>query len=216
MSATGPIEVCICCGSKELVANKVLWPALVQEWGLAEDEREYVDRQQGLQCHRCGSNLRTMALAQAICHCYEHDGTFSHFVKQFRVRRLRVLELNEAGNLTKFLSRLPKYCIGKYPDVDMMHMPYKDKSFDLVVHSDTLEHVTDPIAALAECHRVLVPGGYCAFTIPVIVGRLTRSRNGLPASYHGDPNNCSPDFAVQTEYGCDAWKQLFLGGIPRM
>jgi ubiquinone/menaquinone biosynthesis C-methylase UbiE len=95
----------------------------------------------------------------------------------------------------------------------MMRMPYADGSYDLVVHSDTLEHVPEPITALAECYRVLAPGGFCAFTVPMIVDRLTRSRAGLPPSYHGNPDEQSPDFMVQTEYGCDAWKHLFLAGF---
>jgi ubiquinone/menaquinone biosynthesis C-methylase UbiE len=103
--------------------------------------------------------------------------------------------------------------MGKFPQVDMMRMPYANGSYDLVVHSDTLEHVPQPITALAECYRVLAPGGFCAFTVPIIVDRMTRSRAGLPHSYHGGPNERLADFVVQTEYGCDAWKHLFLAGF---
>ena len=213
MTANAPIKVCTCCGSEDLVFNRVLWPALIQEWGISEAETEYIDRQQGVQCRRCGSNLRSMALALAICRCYGYEGTFKRFVRKFRTRRLRVLEINEAGWLTQFLSKLPKHNIGKYPEVDMMRMPYADGSYDLVVHSDTLEHVPEPVAALAECYRVLAPGGFCAFTVPVIIDRMTRSRTGLPNSYHGDPKERSEAFVVRTEYGCDAWKHLVLAGF---
>jgi ubiquinone/menaquinone biosynthesis C-methylase UbiE len=154
-----------------------------------------------------------MALAVAICRCYGYRGIFARFVTKFRTRRLRVLEINEAGGLTQFLSKLPKHCIGRYPQLDMMRMPYPNGSYDLIVHSDTLEHVPEPITALAECYRVLAPGGYCAYTVPIIVDRMTHSRAGLPPSYHGDPNERSADFVVQTEYGCDAWKHLFLAGF---
>ena len=100
-----------------------------------------------------------MALALAICSCYGYyRGTFARFIEERNARRLRVLELNEAGHLTKFLSKLPKYCIAKYPEVDMMRMPFANNSYDLVVHSDTLEHVPQPIVALAECYRVPAPG----------------------------------------------------------
>ena len=213
MTAISPIRACACCGSGDLVANKVLWPALVDEWGLSEEEAHYIDRQQGLQCRACGSNLRTMALALAICRCYRYGGTFAKFAKKFTTRRLRVLELNGAGWLTQFLSKLPKHHLAKYPQVDMMQMPFRDCSYDLVLHSDTLEHVSQPVTALAECYRVLVPGGYCVFTVPVIVGRMTRSRAGLPPSYHGDASQRAGDLAVQTEYGCDAWKDLILAGF---
>lgn len=38
-------------------------------------------------------------------------------------------------------------------------MPYPNTSFDLVVHSDVLEHIENPIQALKESRRVLRPGG---------------------------------------------------------
>lgn len=211
--ASGLIETCTCCGSTEFAFHKILWPELVQEWQLSSSEVQYVDRQQGLTCQQCGSNLRTMALALAICRCYGYEGLFTDFVNEPEYRRLRVLEINEAGGLTPFLSELPGHTIQRYPDVDMRRMPFPEQSFDLVVHSDTLEHVPEPTTALAECYRILVSGGYCVFTIPVIVGRMTRSRAGLPRSYHGSPEQRAADFAVETEYGCDAWTQLMQAGF---
>jgi len=157
--------------------------------------------------------LRSMALALAICRSYGYAGTLARFVTNKGNRGLRVLEINEAGGLTQFLSQLPKHNIARYPQVDMMKMSYQDHSYDLVVHSDTLEHVAQPVTALAECYRILASRGYCIFTIPVIVGRMTRSRAGLPPSYHGDASQRAGDFAVQTEYGCDAWKDLILAGF---
>jgi SAM-dependent methyltransferase len=213
MTMTSPVEACTCCGSKDLATHKVLWEELVREWRLSAYEAQYIDRQQGLQCRRCGSNLRTMALALAICRCYGHSGTFAEFIEKAKARRLRVLEINEAGGLAQFLSGLPGHTIRRYPEVDMTHLPYPDHSYDLVVHSDTLEHIAHPIAALSECYRVLAPGGYCAFTIPVIVDRMTCSRAGLAPSYHGDPRQRAADFTVQTEYGCDAWKHVVLAGF---
>lgn len=213
MAASKPIEVCSCCGSRELVFQKALWDELVHEWRLSPYERDYIDRQQGVTCKLCGSNLRSMALALAICRCYGYAGTLARFVTEKSSHRLRVLEINEAGMLTQFLSRLPKHCIARYPQVDMRRMPFPEQSFDLVVHSDTLEHVPEPVVALAECYRILAPGGYCIFTIPVIVDRMTRSRAGLPPSYHGYPNQPYPDLVVQTEYGADTWKHLVQAGF---
>jgi SAM-dependent methyltransferase len=75
-----------------------------------------------------------------------------------------------------FLHRFKGHLLAAYPDVDFHRLPHCDASFDLVVHSDTLEHVDHPIHALAECRRVLKPGGALCFTIPVIVGRMSRDR----------------------------------------
>jgi hypothetical protein len=42
---------------------------------------------------------------------------------------------------------------------------------------------------------------------------MTRSRAGLPASYHGNPAETPEDYAVQTEYGADAWTQVVQAGF---
>jgi len=120
---------------------------------------------------------------------------------------------HEAGQLTQYLSRLSGHVLGLYPDVDMLALPYAGRTFDLVVHSDTLEHVRRPIDGLAECRRVLRPGGMCAFTVPIIVDRLTSSRDGMPPSYHGFADEEQFGFQVETEYGCDAWKHVALAGF---
>ena len=98
--ATKPIEACTCCGSKEFVFRTILWDELVEAWSLSPYEMEYIDREQGLSCRACGSNLRSMALALAICRCYGYVGTLARFVADKRNRKLRILEINEAGALT--------------------------------------------------------------------------------------------------------------------
>ena len=47
----------------------------------------------------------------------------------------------------------------------------------------------------------------------MIVGRLTRSRRGLPASYHGHADCREPDFLVHTEFGADVWNAVFAAGF---
>jgi SAM-dependent methyltransferase len=190
----------------------VLWNELIAEWRLANHEVTYINRQQGLHCKRCRCNLRSLALAKAIMRCAGYRGLFEAFVEEATVRRLRVLEINEAGGLTQFLSRLPGHVLGCYPEIDMLALPYPDCSFDLVVHSDTLEHVRHPVRALSECLRILRPGGSCIFTVPIVVDRLTIGREGLPPSYHGSRDN-PPDCLVYTEYGADAWKHVIQAGF---
>lgn len=208
-----PVSDCICCGSSRIVSQPVLWPQLVSDWRLSPSEAAYVDRQQGTHCADCGSNLRSMALACAILDLYSDPGVFKDFMAGSG-QDLRILEINEAGNLTQFLSGSRRHCLARFPSVDMRAMTFADGSFDLVVHSDTLEHIDHPIAAMRECWRVLRPGGACAFTVPIVVDRLTSSREGLPPSYHNSANERDPSLLVHTEYGADAWRHVVEAGFP--
>jgi SAM-dependent methyltransferase len=45
-------------------------------------------------------------------------------------------------------------------------LPYADESVENVVSYDAFEHVESPEAVLAECRRVLVPGGHLAVVFP--------------------------------------------------
>ncbi|MBM3622447.1 MAG: class I SAM-dependent methyltransferase [Alphaproteobacteria bacterium] len=48
---------------------------------------------------------------------------------------------------------------------DAERMPYADEQYDAVVSSFGMHHVPRPEMALAECRRVLVPGGIVGFTV---------------------------------------------------
>lgn len=207
---------CLVCGCGEFIHNKVIWPDLIKEWQLSPEEAEYIDRQQGCVCNGCGCNLRSLALAKGIMANLGFVGIFTEFVCSSQFSDLTILEINEAGQLTRFLQKFPLFHPSRYPDVDLRNLPFETDSFDVVVHSDTLEHVESPIRALSECYRVLKPGGSLCFTVPIVVGRMTRERAGLSASYHGDPAFGASDFVVHTEYGVDAWTQVIRSGFDNV
>jgi SAM-dependent methyltransferase len=192
----------------------VLWPKLIAEWELSVAEAAAIDLQQGRQCKGCKAQLRVMTLAEAIMKHFAWPGLFRDFTDpKNSQRKLRVLEVNEAGQLTAHLARLPFRRLAKYPEVDLQALPFADGTFDLVVHSDTLEHVPESARALRECRRVLCSGGIVAYTVPIVVGRMTRRRDELPASFHGGPGDELPDYRVFTEYGADAWRELMEAGF---
>jgi SAM-dependent methyltransferase len=48
--------------------------------------------------------------------------------------------------------------------------PYPDATFDVILNCDTIEHMLcDPVHMLAECHRVLKPGGVMVVTTPNVL-----------------------------------------------
>ena len=204
---------CVCCGHRELQQVDVLWKELTDTWQLSQHEIAYVNRQQGMHCPQCKTNLRAMALAKAFMSVRGFEGTFQGFLGAPAQQELKILEINGAGNLHQFLKSHPGHTLGEYPEVDITALPYADSSFDIVVHSDTLEHVEHPVRGLEECRRVLKRGGACIFTVPIIVDRMTISCAGRPPSYHGNTSMKNDDFLVRTEYGCDAWKDLVRAGF---
>jgi SAM-dependent methyltransferase len=210
----GDGPACLVCGGRRYTRSRVLWDGLVTEWGLSAEEAEFIDRQQGVRCAGCGCNLRSIALAGGVCDAVGHTGLFVDWLATKPSHR--TLEINGAGDLTKRLGGLSQLVRAAYPRVDMMSLPFAAGSFDLVVHSDTLEHVPDPETGIAECLRVLRPGGWLAMTVPVVPGRLTRSRTGLGPSYHGAPGQERADHLVQTEFGADAWCMLAGAGFERV
>jgi SAM-dependent methyltransferase len=77
------------------------------------------------------------------------------------------------------------------PDVtaDVQALPFRAAVFDAVKATELLEHVPDVAAALAECRRVLKPGGHVVITAPFLE-RL-----------HGDPGDFS-------RYTRSMWERL--------
>jgi SAM-dependent methyltransferase len=208
------LEVCPVCGHDQFVKLSILWPELIEQWQLSPDEVAYINLQQGLCCANCKNNLRAMTLAAAVTKAFGFEGILKDFcVSHQQVRQLTVVEINQAKNLSPFLEVLPQYALHSFPQLDMQRMSFADSSIDIIIHSDTLEHVPDSKAALKESLRVLKPGGHLFYTVPIVVGRLTRSRRGLPPSYHGRPGVYRDDCIVHIEYGADFWCEIFEAGF---
>ena len=160
-------------------------------WALSRRTGRFSDDASTCTATGAGRDLWVMALTKALLFSsgwpVEGDGHAFNLVTFLATHRgTRLLEINDSYVVGGLLRRLPGHVAADYPEVDIQAMPYRDGSFSLVVHSDTLEHVADRAARLRECCRVLRPGGSMVFSVPLRMDRLTASRDGMPPVYHGD------------------------------
>jgi SAM-dependent methyltransferase len=58
---------------------------------------------------------------------------------------------------------------------DMTLLPFRDGTFDAVTSGETLEHLDDDEAAVAELSRVVRSGGICVVTVPALESLWTKS-----------------------------------------
>lgn len=206
-------SLCAVCGGESYQLHTVIWPQLEEEWCLSDYEAAYINKQQGHCCTCCHSNMRFRVLAQALLSAYASEQNLASFLCSSVIAGKRILEINKVGTLHAYLKKHPLHRLVEYPEYDMMNLELSSGSYDIVIHSDTLEHVPDPLRGLKECYRVLKNGGKCLYTTPVIVDRPSRSRVGLPDSYHGSPECKCDDFKVHTEFGYDCWRMGLIVGF---
>ncbi len=65
-----------------------------------------------------------------------------------------------------FLAMAPRHPGIALVQGDVVGLPFRDRHFDAVVCSETLEHVPDDAAAVSEIARILRPGGWLFVTVP--------------------------------------------------
>lgn len=69
------------------------------------------------------------------------------------------LDIKEANDNFKYNEHDVTYYDGE-------NFPYRDNTFDLLFHSEVMEHVPDTTYFINECYRVLKKGGGLLFTVP--------------------------------------------------
>lgn len=176
-------ERCSVCGRKSLMLlrRRVIPERLIALWGLSPRLAEAFRRKESLACARCGATLRVRRIAEVLLDVSPAGNAKSirEWVTQPEIRSLRVAEFNIIDGIHAYLSQLPELAYSEFHEgadpgnvfhgircEDLTRLTYGDESFDLVLSSETLEHVPDLSRALGEIRRVLRPGGRHIFTVP--------------------------------------------------
>lgn len=156
---------------------------------------------EGIVCSRCGLNGRMRMINEAL----REIRPTARFLTMERVTPLfgKISEQYPFAEGCEFFGEDAEpgslHRVGVHLCVrheNMLRLSHKDESIRYMFHGDVLEHVPDPNKALAECYRVLEPGGTLLFTCPffdleehVIRCRLVDGKleHFLPPAYHGNP-----------------------------
>lgn len=80
------------------------------------------------------------------------------------VRSGRALAVSHSRNLCDLVGFEGEVIEADYPEHDLLNLAFENASFDLVVADQVLEHVEDPVRAIAESLRVLRPRGVLIHT----------------------------------------------------
>ncbi|MEB3983903.1 class I SAM-dependent methyltransferase [Mycobacterium sp. 663a-19] len=230
---------CVACGADTTF--------VFNSWTIPDDQHDFWadpavsranTRRESMFCRSCCSSLRVRRIAEVLLALYGSPrcGSLAELIEDPAFRALDVAEVNTIGSLGSLhtlLRRLPRLAFSDYRgpqhlgevidgvrNEDICNLTYPDAAFDLVLSSDTLEHVHDFRTALAETRRVLRPGGRHVFTVPVVWTRATtetRARIGddgeivhlMPPLYHGRGSGAyrfipvGADLLAFTEFGRD-------------
>ncbi len=95
---------------------------------------------------------------------------------------------------------------------DITDLPFDDNTFDVILCNHVLEHIPDDKKAMTELHRVMKPGGYGIFQIPLDASR--------PQTFE-DPSVTDPEKRTELFgqydhvriYGTDFFKRLQSAGF---
>ena len=225
-------ERCACCGrwGPMLYRRWVIRPELERRLSISANLAEALARKESSDCWACGAKLRARRIAEVILQLYPTGAptapspSIRDWVRTSEARALAVAEVNEIEGMHRQLVRLPKLHYSEYRDdacpgdvIDgirsehLDHLTYPDASFDLLVSSETLEHVPELLAALRETRRVLRPGGRHVFTVPLLPGvpktyaRAVRRPDGTIEHHHTPISHPGGDwgYPVFTEFGAD-------------
>lgn len=149
----------------------------------------------------------------------------------------RVYELSSRGALFRHLRRrFHDFYFSEYfdgvpaggmrngiPCQDVQDLRLPSGTLDLVTSTEVFEHVPDDVKGFSEIQRVLKPGGWLVFTVPMTRNPLTverarrltdgRVEHLLPPEYHSDRLRGRGKILAYRNYGRDIVDRLRAAGL---
>lgn len=182
---------------------------------------------EGYQCPSCHSSLRYRGQAESILRLYSNNQYefLAELAKDLNFSKLHIYEPGVIGPFRQLFSNFNNYTNSFYWDdvqlggfkkglrcESLEKLTFDDGQFDLVITSDILEHVRHPWVAFSDIFRVLKPGGYHIFSIPVHLPMRSKTFFRVDTTtekdiyleepyYHG--NGMGGRSLVYTEFGED-------------
>lgn len=112
-----------------------------------------------------------------------------------------------------FPGSAPGEKVGTFRCENLEKQSFSDRTFDVVITQDVMEHVFDPARAYSEVYRTLAPEGVYIHTTPIYKDRVNTERCAVmevdgtikhlcPPEYHGNPVD-SKGSLVTFKFGYD-------------
>ena len=153
----------------------------------------------------CAAVERLIAPSDAVLECACGTGLLTE-VMEPRCRSLVATDFSE-----KMLKRAEKKCGGygnvRFEQADILHLPYPDASFDVVVAANVIHLLDQPYQALRQLERVCRPGG--RLIIPTYMNRTDKGTTNSVSSAIG---RAGADF--KREFTLDTYRQFFADADP--
>jgi len=162
--------------------------------------------------------------------------TFSELTRHPDFQNLHIYEPGIIGPFRKYLKSLAGYrqsyywegtpCGTNFKEIrceNLEALTFENHYFDLVITSDIFEHIRKPFTAFKEIHRVLKPGGYHIFTVPMAWPLSEKTEHRVDTSnaqdvhikkpvYHGSPVDKNGSL-VYMDFGLDIISRLEKIGL---
>jgi len=185
------------------------------------------DRDVGVRCLRCGASVVSAAMVATIrrrspdlseLHVYELSsrGPVYRYLRE-HAGRLTVSEYFEGVASGEYVHGVPCQ--------DVQALTWDSDSFDICTSTEVFEHVADDRRGFREIYRVLKPGGWFIFTVPMHDMPMTLERARLvdgkivhlePPEYHGDHLRSQHRVLAFRDYGLDICERIVSAGFVKV